>query len=183
MNTALLIIDIQNDYFPGGKMELEGAIEASLQAKKILNYFRHQQNLVTHIQHIATRPNATFFLPNTEGVEIHTNVKPHSNEYVVEKNFPNSFKETPLFDVLKKHDIQHLVITGMMTHMCIDATTRAAFDLNFQCTVLHDACATKALAFNEHTVSAKDVHHAFLAALSVPYAKILSVSEFLTMHS
>ncbi|HNY65483.1 MAG TPA: cysteine hydrolase family protein [Deltaproteobacteria bacterium] len=179
MNTALLIVDIQKDYFPGGKMELQGSIEASGHARALLAHFRATGLPVVHIQHVSLRQGATFFLPDTEGVEIHEAVSPVEGEAVFRKHFPNSFRETGLLEHLKALGTGGLVIAGMMTHMCIDATTRAAWDLGFACTVVHDACATKDLAFGGLTVQASHVHHAFLAALNGTYAQVISAEEFL----
>ena len=179
MNTALLLIDIQNDYFPNGRMPLERSTEASLKAQEMLQTFRAKQKPVIHIQHISTRPDATYFLPCTKGIEFHSNVLPSKNETIIKKHYPNSFKDTGLLNHLVKHQINHLVICGMMTHLCIDATVRAAYDLGFSCTVLHDACATKNLEFNNIPIPAQSVHHAFLAALQPTYANVLSVREAL----
>jgi nicotinamidase-related amidase len=176
MKPALIIIDIQNDYFPGGKMELEGSTEASLQAAKLLGAFRAKGLPLVHVQHLSNRPGASFFLPDTEGVNIHANVAPRAGETVVQKSFPNSFRGTPLLEHLRGQGVDHLVITGMMTHMCVDATTRAAFDLGFSCSLAHDACATRAVAFGEQRVSAAQVHAAFLAALNGLYAKVQSAA-------
>jgi nicotinamidase-related amidase len=177
MSTALLIIDIQNDYFPGGNMELEGSSEASLRAQELLKLFRERQLPVVHIHHIATRPGATFFLPGTKGVRPHRHVEPLPGEIVIHKSFPNGFRDTPLLEHLRKEQVEHVVIVGMMTHMCIDATTRAAFDHGFTCTVAHDACATRALSFGDRIVAAEQVHLAFLAALSAIYAKVVSTAQ------
>ncbi len=179
MTTALLLIDIQNDYVPGGNMQLEGSIEASLRAGKILAFFREKQLPLVHIQHLAARPGATFFRPDTEGVQIQTNVAPLPGETIIQKNFPNAFRNTPLLDYLKEKQVNKVVVCGMMTHMCVDATTRAAFDLGFECSVIHDACATRALTFGGHTVPAAQVHAAFLAALAFVYAKVIGAEEFL----
>lgn len=179
MNTALMLIDIQNDYFPGGSMELDGSIEASLNAKKVLSFFREKNMPVVHIQHLSVRPGSTFFLPNTDGVKIHPNVSPMPAESVIEKNYPNSFRDTLLSDFLSKNQINHLVIAGMMTHMCVDATTRAAFDYGFQCTLLSDACATRNLVFEDKLIPAQHVHHAFLSALNGVYAKVIRTEAFL----
>lgn len=180
MTQALLLIDIQNDYFPGGAMELVGSSAAAVQAGKLLQTFRQKSLPVIHIQHISTRPGATFFLPDTAGVQIHKHVTPGSGEAVFQKHFPNSFRETPLLEHLREHQISALVIAGMMTHMCIDTTVRAAADLGFPCVVAHDACAAKALSFNNVPVSAQDVQTAFLAALNGLFAKVLSVEEICT---
>ncbi len=174
---ALLLVDIQNDYFPGGKMELEGSVEASFAAKRTLDHFRRLRKPVVHIQHVSTRPGATFFLPGTPGVEIHENVRPAEGEPVFQKSFPNSFRETPLLNYLREQGAERLVICGMMTHMCIDATTRAAFDFGFECAVVGEACATRQLALGEEVVPAKHVHLAFLAALGAVYAKLVTAAD------
>jgi nicotinamidase-related amidase len=177
MTKALLLIDIQNDYFPGGAMELVNSPTAGVKAAKLLQEFRQRALPIIHIQHISTRPGATFFLPDTVGVEIHESVAPVGDEAVFQKNYPNSFRDTPLLEHLRDRQISQLVIAGMMTHMCVDSTTRAAADLGFPCVLAHDACATKALSFGGATVSAENLHTAFLAALNGLFAKVLSVEE------
>jgi nicotinamidase-related amidase len=179
MTTALLLIDIQNDYFPGGNMELEGSITASLRAREILAVFRGKNLPVVHIQHVANRPGAIFFLPDTEGVKIHANVEPLPGEAVFQKNYPNSFRGTPLLEHIRGHKVDHVVVCGMMTHMCVDATVRAAFDYGLEVTVVHEACATRTLTFQDQTIPAPQVQAAFLSALSFLYARIVSTGEFL----
>jgi nicotinamidase-related amidase len=164
---VLLCIDIQNDYFPGGKMELVGAKEAAGKAAAILERFREKDMPVIHIAHESIREGATFFLPGTEGQKIHTSVQPLPKERVITKNFPNSFLNTPLFETLRQLEINDLVICGMMTHMCVDATTRAAKDLGFAVTLIHDATATRDLSFAGTQVAAAQVRTAFTAALAV----------------
>jgi len=177
MKTALVIVDIQNDYFPGGAMELAGPNEAAAQAAKLLAEFRRKSLPVIHIQHVSTRAGATFFLPDTKGVEIHESVAPRDSERVIRKHFPNGFRETTLGDELRALGAERLAIAGMMTHMCIDATTRAAADLGFQCLLAHDACATRDLAFAGATVPAAQVQAAFVAALNGAFAKALATDE------
>lgn len=177
MDICLLLVDLQNDYFPGGNMELVGIEEAAENAQILLNDFRKAKLPVIHIQHVSAHPGATFFLPETDGARINQRVTPRGDEIVVVKNFPNSFRGTSLLEILKKQKIDNLVICGAMSHMCIDATTRAAFDLGFTCTVADDACATKDLSFKSNTIKASDVHGSFMAALSSPYAKVISTAE------
>lgn len=177
MNTALLIIDIQNDYFPGGAMELTGSLAAGEQAGKLIAAFRRKALPVIHVQHISTRPGATFFVPGTPGVEIHASVAPRDDETIIRKNFPNSFRDTSLLQHLRDNRITRLVVAGMMTHMCVDSTVRAAGDLGFECVLAHDACATRALSFGGTTVPAATVHAAFLAALNGLFAKVQAVDE------
>ena len=181
MNQALILIDIQNDYFTGGNMELVGMEAAADKASQVLQSFRQQQLDIFHIQHLSIRPGSTFFVPNTEGVKTHPVVAPQSGEPVVQKNFPNSFRETKLLSSLRGKGVEELVICGAMSHMCIDATTRAAFDFGFNCIVIQDACATRDLTFEDETVRASDVHAAFMAALSMPYAKVMSAQQFASL--
>jgi nicotinamidase-related amidase len=177
--TALILVDIQNDYFPGGKMALEGIDAASLNASRLLNRFREKNLPVFHVRHLAVQPNATFFLPDTPGSEIHRSVAPMPGETVVVKHFPNSFRETTLRQHLKDAGTSSVAVGGAMSHMCIDATVRAACDLGFQCLVAHDACATRALTFGQETVPAVKVQAAFMAALSAAYAQVLSTEELI----
>lgn len=179
MCKALLIIDIQNDYYENGAMALVGADTAAAKARIILDKFRAEQNTIVHIQHIFTRPGAAFFLPDTFGAEIHSMVKPLPNEKVIVKHSANGFKDTELLDYLKSNNISELVFCGMMTHMCIDATVRAAKDYGFDCTVIGDACATKNLELDGIVINASDVHYSFLAALKTTYAKIVSADYYL----
>ena len=179
MKTSLVLIDIQNDYFDKGRMTLEGADKASVNARLILYKFRSEGLPVIHIQHIAASPTATFFLPDTFGSEIHDKVKPIGNEKVIVKHYPNSFRETDLLDHLKSLHITDLVLCGMMTHMCVDATTRAAKDFGFTCTVIGDACATKNMEINEQMVKAIDVQNSFLAALNYFYSTVVTTKDYL----
>ncbi|MDD5185559.1 MAG: cysteine hydrolase family protein [Paludibacter sp.] len=181
-NTALLLIDLQNDYFEGGTMTLVNADAAVRNARLVLEKFRMEGIPVIHVQHIAKSPDATFFLPDTVGAQINKSVQPATMEKLIVKHFPNSFRETGLSDYLKEKEINTLVICGMMTHMCIDATTRAAKDLGFTCILLGDACATKDLKINEEKIKASDVHNSFLAALNTTYAQVLTIGDYLAKY-
>ncbi len=177
MRDALLVIDIQNDYFPGGAMELAGMEAAGARAAEALQAMRGRSAPVYFLQHLSTRPGAAFFLPGTAGAELHPCVTPRPGEAVITKHFPNGFRETALLERLRDDGVEHLVICGAMSHMCVDATTRAAFDLGFRCTVLADACATRDLQYQGRTVRASDVHAAFMAALAVPYASVIATGD------
>ena len=159
-------------------MELEGPEKAGENIALMLRKFREENLPVFHIRHEAVALTATFFLPGTPGAEIHECAKPLTGEKVIVKNFPNSFLKTDLLKTLHENQITDLVICGMMTHMCLDATVRAAKDLGFNCVVIGDACATKGLEINREKVKARDVHTAFLAALNSTYAKIIYAENY-----
>lgn len=180
MKTALLVIDMQKDYFPGGRMELEGTHAASENVKTLLSQFRSNGDPVVFMQHVSLNDKTGFFLPDTEGIDIHKNVLPQKGEVVMQKHFPNSFRGTDLLDYLKRRDVKELVICGAMSHMCVDATTRAAVDHGFRCTVVDDACATKRLVFNGEEIPAGHVHGTIMAALKGTYADITDTDSFVS---
>lgn len=177
--TVLLLVDIQNDYFPGGAYEVPGSSAAATVAASLLSKFRQQRDPVVHVRHIAEKPDSTFFLPNTPGAELHAFVQPGPKEPVIIKHYPNSFRATNLLEVLRELGAKQLVITGMMTHMCIDATTRAACDLGFECTVVADACAAPGQTHDGVKVPAEQVQAAFLSALSGSYAQVVKAADLL----
>ena len=180
MRAGLVLVDIQNDYFSGGRMELIGMAAAGSTCGALLNFFRKNGWPTFHIQHISINTGATFFLPDTPGAEIHDSVKPRSNDVLIQKNYPNSFRDTDLYESIKKTGVQQLVICGAMSHMCIDATTRAAADLGFYCTVIHDGCAARNLEFSGRTIPAEEVHGSFMAALGAGYAKVINLNDFIS---
>jgi nicotinamidase-related amidase len=178
--TALIIVDLQNDYFKGGKCELEGTEAATVKAVSLLKRFREKGLPVVHVRHEFPTVDAPFFAPNSEGVKAYPSVQEVEGEPVVVKHQINSFRETGLKDLLDKLDIDDLIICGAMSHMCIDAVTRAATDFGYTCSVAHDACATLALEFDGVHVPAKQVHAAFMAALGFAYANVVSTEKLLT---
>ena len=179
MKAGLLLVDIQNEYFPGNPLELVGIEEASIRAGELLSFFRKNRWPVFHIQHVIPKENSPVFAVNSSGVEIHESVRPLDSEKIIIKNHANSFRETPLLDELRGSGIERVVICGAMSHMCVDATARAACDLGFDCVVIHDACATMNLVFAEKTIQAEDVHGASMAALGFAYAKVMSVHQYI----
>lgn len=179
MIKCILLVDLQNDYFPGGNMELVDIERAAANARLLLKEYRKTEQPVIHIQHISMHRGATFFLPETNGAEIHATAAAQRDEIVVVKNYPNSFRDTPLLELLKQRKISDIVICGAMSHMCIDATVRAAFDFGFNVMVAEDACTTKDLTFKGKTINASEVHASFMAALSGSYANVISTKEII----
>ncbi len=183
MSTALIIVDIQNDYFPNGKMELVNPGKAAANAAKVLEWFRqHNKENIFHVQHIAADPALGFFLPDTEGADIHETVQPLDNESIIIKHFPNSFLQTDLESKLRENGVTKVVVVGMMTHMCIDATVRASVDLGFETTLIEDACATRDMSYEGKTVPAEQVHVAFVSAVGSMYCNVKSTADFLQQN-
>lgn len=178
-NTALLLIDIQNDYFPKGRYDLIGQEEAGKNAAKALQAFREEELEIYHVRHEIEGEEPPFFERGTIGAQIHESVRPEGEEAVILKHEANSFYKTHLQDLLKRDEITHLVICGSMSHMCIDTTVRAAKDLGYTCTLLHDACATHDLEFNDEIIPANIVHATFMAALDQDFADVVTTDDYL----
>lgn len=169
---ALLIIDVQNDYFPGGTCELKDVFEAEKRIISLIKESRETGRPVIYVQHI-NPPDDTFFQEGTFGCEITERIKPQSGDKVIVKNYPNSFFKTELDSYLKKKKIKKLIVCGMMTHMCVDTTVRAAMDHGYDVDVVADACATKDLEIQGEIIPARVIQKAFLASLEGVFAKIV----------
>jgi nicotinamidase-related amidase len=174
---GLLIIDIQRDYFPGGAIPLVEPEAAANAARDALAKFRASGEPVVHLQHVWDAPDATFMRPGTDGVEVHPLVAPAEGETVIQKAEPNGFLGMALEEELRKAGIDQVVVAGMMSSMCVDATVRAGADLGFGVTVIHDGCAAPDLEFDGTSVPGASVHAAFMAALGDGYAKLVSSDE------
>jgi nicotinamidase-related amidase len=176
---ALIVVDIQNDYFPGGRWTLPGMDKAADNAARLIAAARAAKDLIVFIRHEFSTADAPFFQPGSTGSQIHGKVQNNADECVITKHHINAFRETNLKETLDQRSIDELVICGAMGHMCIDGVTRAANDFGYKCILIHDACASRDLQFNDQHVPAEQVHAAFMAALAFAYAKALSTDEFL----
>ena len=178
MKKALIVVDLQNDYFCGGSMELQEIDKALENTNKLVEFARKQNYKIYFIQHFSTGNDATFFVPNTKGVELNKNLN-IKDEMIIKKDYPNSFRETRLKNELEKEKIENLIICGAMTHMCIDATVRAGFDFGYKITLANDACATRDLQFNNEIIKATDVHNAFMSAMGSVFCEVRNTEEII----
>jgi nicotinamidase-related amidase len=176
---ATIVVDLQNEYLPTGKLPLTGLDTALANAARIIAAARTKGERVIHVRHESTKPGAAAFAPGTDAVRIVPAVAPGEGEPVVLKHYPNSFRDTDLKQLLEDEGIQELVVIGAMSHMCVEATTRAAADLGYPVTVVHDACATMALEFGATKVPADQVHATAMAALAFGYAAITTTEAHL----
>ncbi|MFW3589445.1 cysteine hydrolase family protein [Vagococcus fluvialis] len=178
MKKALLIIDVQNDYFKHGKMELHLPEEALMKINKLEDYFIEKKQPIIYVQHIKEQGSTDFFERGTKGVLLHEKLKINSSSIIIEKQFPNSFFKTNLKEVLETLDIQQVIITGMMTHMCIDSTTRASKEYGYDPILISDATATKSLTFKNHEINAENVQLSFLSALT-NFSNVVTTNKYL----
>lgn len=175
---AIIVVDLQNEYLPTGKLPLVGIELALANASRIISAARAHGELLIHVRHEFAAPGAPVFVPGTDGVQIIPAVAPVEGEPVILKNYPNSFRETGLKQMLDEQDVKELVVIGAMSHMCVEATTRAAADFGYPVTVVHDACATMNLEFEGTEVPAAQVHATAMAALAFAYASITTTDAY-----
>ena len=176
---AIITVDLQNEYLPSGKLPLIGIEAAVTNAAKVIEAARSNGDTLIHVRHEATSTEAPFFVPGSQNVEIIPAVQPDEGEPVILKHYPNSFRETALKAMLDEKGIEEVVIVGAMSHMCIDATGRAAADFGYDTIIVHDACATRDVEFNGRTVPAAQVHAAYMSSLAFAYGKVVSTNELL----
>ena len=151
---------------------------ALVNATRVVEAARRSGDLIVNVRH-ESADGAPFFVSGTEGAEIISKVAPAEGEAIVTKRYPNSFRETALADLLSSAGVDEVTVIGAMSHMCIDATARAASDLGYKTMVVEDACATRDLEFQGEVVSAAKVHAAYMSALAFGYGQVLSTSDYL----
>lgn len=177
---GLIVVDLQNEYLPTGKLPLSGIEAAVDNAAKVIADARSKDVPVFHIRHEFVNGEAPVFVPGTDGVEIQSTVAPEDAEVVITKNYVNSFRDTDLKQQLDAKGVEEVVVVGAMSHMCVDAVVRAAADMGYPVTVLHDACATLDLEFGGVKVPAAHVHAGMMAAFEFGYATVKSSAEHLS---
>lgn len=179
MKKGLVLVDIQNDYFKGGKYELVNAEHAAKNAREILNFFRRSNIPVFHVRHISLSESASFFISGTVGADFYHDCLPFEKEDVIIKHKPDSFLNTSLKEKLDENGVDTLVICGMMTHMCIDTTVRSASSFGYSVELIEDACATRDLEWKGVAIPADQVQEAYMAALDGTFAKVYTAEEWL----
>jgi nicotinamidase-related amidase len=177
MADALVVIDIQNEYFPGGALPLPHAERAASRASEAIDAARAAGLPVVHIRH--EEPGSDqWFVPGSQGAATHSAVAPADGELVVVKHHPNSFLQTDLAERLAALGAGRVAFCGMMTSMCVDATVRAAADLGLDPVLVDDACAAPDLEHRGRHIPSDEVHAAFCGALSDEIATVLGTRDF-----
>jgi len=172
MKEALLIIDVQNDYFPGGTNELHNPYEAEDRIRELIAESRECDRPVIYIQHF-NPPDDYFFIEGTHGAEISDRIRPETGDRVIVKHYPNSFLETELDEYLRSLGVDTLIVCGMMTHMCVDTTVRAAMDYGYKVKLVADACATMDLETDGEIIPAETVQKTFIASMEGVFATVI----------
>jgi nicotinamidase-related amidase len=177
MSRALLIIDVQNEYFSGalpithpvGHLDrILGVMDAA--AGRIP---------VVVIQHAFTQSDKPFFQKGSPGWELHPEVAGRPRDALIEKNLPGSFTGTGLEKWLRERGISTVAIAGYMTHMCCDTTARQAVHRGFNVEFLSDATGTLPLSNSAGRVTAEELHRSILCAQQMLLSEVLPSSEWI----
>lgn len=178
MKRALLVIDVQNEYFSG---ELSVTYPKGTMGNilKAMNAARANCIPIIAIQHTAPQPDSSTFVKESSAWEIHEDVLKIGYDYIVEKNLPGSFTGTNLEEILRSNGIDTVVISGYMSQMCCDTTSRQALHLGFCVEFLSDATGTLAFSNYAGTVTAEELHRAILVTQAMRFSKVMSTNKWI----
>lgn len=178
MKRALLVIDVQNEYFTG-KMPITypaGSFDKILGTVDAAN----QNDIpVILIRHGAPQKDAAAFVKGSMGWEIREELLGKKHLCIIDKTLPGSFTDTRLEELLRELEIDTIVICGYMTQMCCDTTARQAVHLGFSAEFLADATGTLDVANNAGKITAEDLHKAILITQAMRFSKVLSTDEWI----
>jgi len=177
MKRALLVIDVQNEYFTGALpiTHPAGHLQNILQ---VMDAAQGKMPVVV-IQHHFTDPAMPFFQKNSQGWKLHSEVEKRPRDLLVEKTLPGSFTNTPLEKYLKEQGIDTVAIAGYMTHMCCDTTAREAVHRGFKVEFLSDATGTLPLDNKAGQVNAEELQRSILCAQQMLLSDVIDTKEWL----
>ena len=178
MKRALLVIDVQNEYFTG-KLPVtypSGNLDNIL---KVMNIASAQGIPVIVIRHTQPKEDTPIFKKGSPEWELHPDVAKQPYSLLIEKNLPGSFTGTELEAWLRENDIDTVVISGYMTQMCCDTTARQASHLGFSVEFLSDATGTLAFKNNAGAATDEELHRAILVAQDGFISNVMSTSEWI----
>ena len=178
MKKALLVIDVQNEYFTG-KLPVTHPPGSLANILKAMDAATASGTQVIVVQHTVTAPDRPVFRKGSAEWALHPEVANRACDLLVEKSLPGSFTGTNLEAWLREKGVETVVICGYMTQMCCDTTARQAFHLGFGVEFLADATGTLAIANNAGAVSVEELHRAILVTQAMLFSKVLTTAEWL----
>jgi nicotinamidase-related amidase len=182
MKRALLVIDVQNEYF-SGKLPVSYPSGSLDNIVKALDTATAQKIPVVMVQHTAPQPDSKTFRKGSPEWELHPEIARRPYDILIEKNLPGSFTGTSLENWLRENNIDTLVISGYMTQMCCDTTSRQAVHLGFNVEFLADATGTLAIQNDAGAVTAEELHRAILVTQAMRFSKVLKTADWIELVS
>ena len=177
MKRALLVIDVQNEYFTG-KIPVTHPAGSLKNILQIMDFARSRDIPVVVVQHSAP-PDGIVFAKGSEGWNLHPEIACRHHDHLVEKTLPGSFTGTDLEKWLKDRQIDTVVITGYMTQMCCDTTARQAFHLGISVEFISDATGTLSIANAAGSVTAEELHRAILVTQAMRFSKVMTGADWM----
>jgi nicotinamidase-related amidase len=178
MNTALLVIDVQNEYFTGS-MPVTYPMESLKNILRAMDHAHTKGIPVAVIRHTNLAGNAGTFKKGTVNWELHDEINRRPADILVEKNLPGRFTRTNLENWLKSKGISRVTIAGYMTQMCCDTTARQAFHRGYSVDFLSDATGTLSFANSAGTITAGELHKAILITQQMLFSRVLTTDEWI----
>lgn len=178
--TALIAIDFQNEYF-SGRMPIPDGLAALRQTRRLIDWADRHAMPVFHAQHIAPA-DSPIFAEGSEAFSIHAELRPAAHHTVLTKATPSAFAGTALETELQARGIRTLVLTGLMTHMCVSATAFDAAPRGYHSLIVSDACATRDLDLEDGGVLGhRELHRAALRGVSDVVAEVRTTADVLAL--
>jgi nicotinamidase-related amidase len=178
MKRALLVIDVQNEYFTG-KLPVTYPQNSFENIAKVIDSANENNIPIILIQHTNPGEDVVAFKKGTNGHEIHSEVLKKSHNKIIEKNLPGSFTGTELESWLKENDIDTITISGYMTQMCCDTTARQAMHMGFNVEFLSDATGTLDISNSAGHIGAEELHKAILITQAMRFSKVMYADEWI----
>ncbi len=177
---ALIVIDVQNEYFGGALPVTDPPPERSLaNIGRAMDAARERGLPVIVVRHSEHDEESEIFRPGSHAWELHPDVERRPRDHLVEKTLPGSFTATALRDILAGAGVDRVTVTGYMTHMCVDTTARQAAHRGLAVEILSDATGTLALENSGGSATGEELHRATLVAQGQFFADVLSTEEWL----
>jgi nicotinamidase-related amidase len=178
MKRALLVIDVQNEYFTG-KLPVSYPPGSLANILRAMDAAAAQDIPVVVIRHAVKSDASPVFRKGSPEWELHPEVATRRRDVLIEKNWPDSFMDTGLEEWLKRHGVGKVAICGYMTQMCCDTTARRGFHLGYEVEFLSDATGTLAFQNEAGSVTAEELHRAILVTQAARFSKVVKTEEWL----
>jgi len=178
MKRALLVIDVQNEYFTG-------KVKVSHPPGSLDNILNMMDSAIANgipvvvVQHTAPQKDSPLFRKGTEAWELHPEIASRKYHHLIEKNLPGSFTGTDLESWLRENRVDTVVICGYMTQMCCDTTARQAFHLGFAVEFIADGTGTLQISNSAGRVTDEELHRAILVTQAMRFSKVMTARQWL----
>jgi nicotinamidase-related amidase len=177
---ALIVIDVQNEYFDGALPISDPPSGTSLEnIGKAMEAAKAAGVPVIVVRHTDSEEDAKIFRKGSHAWELHPEIERRERDHLVDKTLPGSFTDTPLGDILASDGVDTVSITGYMTHMCVDTTARQAAHRGLAVEILNDATGTLPLENSGGSATGEELHRATLVAQGQFFADVLSTDDWL----